>query len=315
MDITNFSNLESQVLSLFNSGNNTFEKLSENSGIAEKTLTSVIDSLVAKNILKFNAATQVYSYQSNVNGECVILDGNLLLPCTIIKLKDKILVCRGEWYEFPIDFDTRRIIWNVKIPNKTSSTLVDLIRSSVLKEKKSRIVQLPEHQNLVDKIVPFSKKIGLLIHCVGETNTDVSIIFKIPIIKNSDITPEHRGFKVRTEISTEELLKQLKLPVSERNYEEGIKLNRIFNFSDFVYSQNEIPIELNENGLNYLKITGIKKSFEFTYYNFLPNGVAKKIDTEQYDDSKEAIETLRAIFEKFPKQILSENNFLTEMED
>src|ERR1035437_9110696 len=201
MEIINFSNLETQVLSLFNSGYHTFEALLDNAGISEKTLTSVMEGLLSKNILSFNQVTKKYSYQTNVNGEYVILDGNLLLPCTVLKMKDKLLVSRGSWYEFPLDFDIRRIIWNVKIPAKTTSTLVDLISSSVLKEKKSKIVQLPEYQYLVDKIVPYSKTIGLLIHCVGETITDISIIFKLQIVKNAEITPEHRGFRVRTEIN------------------------------------------------------------------------------------------------------------------
>lgn len=315
MEIINFSNLESQVLSLFNSGYDTFETILDNAGISEKTLNSVLEGLISKNILSFNVTTKKYFYQTNVNGEYVILDGNLLLPCTVLRMKDKLLISRGSWYEFPLDFDIRRIIWNVKIPSKTTSTLVDLISSSFLKEKKSKIVQLPEYQYLVDKIVPYTKSIGLLIHCVGETITDVSIMFKLQVVKNSEITPEHRGFKVRTEINTDELLTELKLPVEERNYPEKIKLNQIYNFSDFIYSQNEIPIALDENGLHYLRITGIKKAFEFTYYRLTPSGTTVKLNVENYEDSKEAIDTLRAIFMNYPKQILAENEFLTEMED
>jgi hypothetical protein len=61
------------------------------------------------------------------------------LPVTIIKTKTKTLVSRGAWYEFPLDFDVRRIIWNVQLPNNNRSTLVDLIQNSILKEKKSKI--------------------------------------------------------------------------------------------------------------------------------------------------------------------------------
>jgi hypothetical protein len=313
MDIINFSNLESQVLSLFNSGKKTFDDINEIASIAEKTLTSVLEGLISKNILKLNQITREYEYQTKVNDEIVILDGNLLLPTTIIKLKDKMFITRGEWYEFPIDFDIRRIIWNVKLETKTNSTLVDLIRTSVLKEKKSKIVQLPEYTNLCNKIVPYSPTIGLLIHCVGEIVTDISIIFKIKINKSVDVTAEHRGFTVRSEISTEELIKTLNKPVAERKYQEEIKINQIHNFSDFIFSKNEIPISLSNNELTFIKITGIKKSFEITYFKMDVLGNIKKLDVESFDDSNEAIEKLRDIFKGFPSLILSENNFMSEM--
>ena len=312
MDIINFSNLESQVLNLFNLGNKTFDSINNLSSIAEKTLSSVLEGLISKNILKLNPISKEYEYQTKVNGEIFICDGNLLLPTTVIKLKDKILVTRGEWYEFPIDFDIRRIIWNVKLESKSNSTLVDLIRTSVLKEKKSKIVQLLEYENLCNKIVPYSPTIGLLIHCVGESVTDISIIFKIKINK-ADITAEHRGFTVRSEISTEELLTSLKKPIAERNYIKDIKINQIHNFSDFIFSKNEIPISLINNELTFVKITGIKKLFEITYFKMDVLGNVKKLDVESFDDSNEAIEKLRDIFKGLPTLILSENDFMSEM--
>jgi hypothetical protein len=311
MDVINFSNLESQVLNVFNQGKKTFESLIDSVSIGEKTLTNVLEGLISKNVLNFNPISKEYKYQSKVNGEIVILDGNLLLPTTIIKLKNKIIISRGEWYEFPLDFDIRRIIWNVKLESKTNSTLVDLIRTSVLKEKKSKITQLPEYANLVGKIVPYSPKIGLLINCVGEEVTDISIIFKIKI--GTDITLEHRGFTVRSEILTKELVDQLKLSVNERNFTENINLNQIFNFSDFIFSKNEIPVSISQNELTFVKITGIKKLFELTYFKIDVTGNVKKIDMETFEDSTEAIEKLRDIFKGLPTLILSENNILSEM--
>lgn len=313
MDVLNFSNLESQVLNLFNCGKKTFEQINDSASIAEKTLINVLEGLISKNILKLNSSTNEYEYQTKVTGEIVILDGNLLLPTTVLKMKDKIYVSRGEWYEFPLDFDIRRIIWNVKLETKTNSTLVDLIKTSVLKEKKSKIVQLEEYTNLCNKIVPYSKGIGLLIHCVGESVTDVSIIFKIKINPKSDVTVEHRGFTVRSEISTSELIAQLNKPVAERNYVEDLKINQIHNFSDFIFSKNEIPISLMNEQLTYIKITGIKKSFELTYYKMDAIGNVVKLDVESIDDPNEAIEKLRDIFKGLPSMILSENNFMPEM--
>lgn len=311
MDILNFSNIESQVLSSFNEGKKTFESILESVSVAEKTLNNVLEGLISKNILEFNPITREYKYQTNVNGEIVILDGNLLLPTTIIKTKDKILVSRGEWYEFPLDFDIRRIIWNVKLQKTTNSTLVDLIKTSVTKERKSKIQQLPEYQQLVNKIVPYTKDLGLLINCVGEEITDVSLIFKCWL--GTDIQIEHRGFMVRTEINTEELLTELKKPLAERNYAENILINKMFNFSDFIFSKNEIPVSISKDELNYVKITGIKKSFELTYFKLDINGNTKKVDVETFDDPNEAIDKLRDIFNGLPNMLLTKNNFLVEI--
>ena len=313
MEIINFSSLESHVLDTFNKGAKTFEAVSEAVSINEKTLNTIIEGLISKNILKINSKTNEFEYQTKVDGEIVILDGNLLLPTTIIKLEKEILVCRGEWYSFPLDFDVRRIIWNVKLDSKTNSTLVDLIRTSILKEKKSKIVQLPEHQNLVNKIVPYSKKLGLLINCVGEFVTDVTIQFKIKINQDQDISVEHKGFNVRTEISTEELISQIKLPVNERNYPENIKLNKIYELNEFLSSKNEIPISLINNELTYVKITGVKKGYELTYYKMNSIGSSVKFDTETFEDNNEAIEKLRDFFRGLPNIILSENQFLCEL--
>jgi len=314
MEIQNFSCLESQILTLFNQGKKTFDSLLDSVSFGEKTLTTTLEGLLSKNILKFNQTKNEYVYDSPINDEMVILDGNILLPTTIVRIPDRniMYVSRGTWYQFPIDFDVRRIIWNVKLQSKTNSTLVELIKTSVLKERKSKIIQLPEYEQLKNKIIPYSSKIGLLMNTIGEELTDVSIVFKIKL-SSDDICPEHRGFTVRTEISTEELLAQLKTPLAERNYVEGIKLNQIFNFSDFLFSKNEIPVSLINNELTYIKITGIKKQFEMTYYKLGMNGQNYKGNVEVYDDSNEAIEKLRDIFHGLPNLLLSENNFMCEL--
>jgi hypothetical protein len=313
MEVLNFSNLESQILTLINKGNKTFEALRDNSPLGEKTVYQVLESLVSKNILQLNTKTREYEYQTKVNGDMVILDGNVLLPTTIIKMNGKIYVSRGEWYEFEEDFDVRRIIWNVKLDSKTNSTLVDLIKSSVLKTKKSRIVQMPEYESLVNKVVPFSKKIGLHINCVGEEVTDISIIFKIALNQGDEIIFEHKGFNVRSEIETSALIDELKKPIAERDYENNIKLNRLFNFSDFIFSKNEIPIKFDNGELTYVKLTGIRKGFELTYFKVNNSGLVRKLDIEEIEDSTEAIEKLRDLFNGLPSAILSMNNFNVEM--
>jgi len=315
MFIANFTPLENQVLSLFNEGNKTFDKLLETVSFSEKTLVNTLELLLSKNVLKFNVEKNIYEYDSPINEEMIVLDGNILLPTTIIRMPDKniMYVTRGSWYKFPLDFDIRRIIWNVKVQSKTNSTLVDLIKTSILKERKSKIIQMTEYDSLRNKVVPYSNKIGLLLNTIGEDVTDVTIIFKIKLSED-DVSPEHRGFTIRTEIATQELLEQLKTPVAQRDYTK-IKLNHIFNFSDFIFSKNEIPLNLSNNELTYLKITGVKKQFEFTYYKLNFAGNVQKLDVETFDDSTEAIEKLRDLFNTLPTLILTENNFMCELSE
>lgn len=316
MVIENFSAFEMQILSLINDNKNTFKEIEENVSFGQKTLLLTLEALESKNILKFNKSKNIYEYDSPIDGEMLILEGNLLLPTTVIKIAEKqiMYVSRGNWYELPIDFDIRRIIWNVKLgDSKNNSTLIDLIKTSILKEKKSKIIQLPEYIQLQNKIVPYSKKIGLLINAVGEDVADVTILFKIKLT-DEEISLEHKGFTVRTEISSKELLDELKKSVSERDY-SNIKLNHIYNFSDFVFSKNEIPINLINGKLQYLKITAVKKMFELTYYELDKNGLVSKIDIEQYPNPDEAIEKIRDIFSGFATSVLIENNFISELND
>ncbi|MCK9417114.1 hypothetical protein M0Q97_10700 [Candidatus Dojkabacteria bacterium] len=316
MIIENFSANESQILSLINQDNNTFEKLLNNVQFSEKTLITSIESLISKKIIFFDIKNNEYKYDSKFDGEMIILDGNILLPTTIIKIPEKNLmyISRGEWYQFPINFDIRRIIWNVKIDTKTNSTLVDLIKTSVLKERKSRIIQLPEYENLKNKIVPYSDTIGLYLNTIGEEVTEVTILFKIKLEENSSVSIEHRGFSIRSEILTSELINELKLPINERNY-NNIKLNKIFNFSDFIFSKNEIPVSLTDKGLTFLRITGVKKMFEFTYIKMNFTGETQILQILEFDDSNEAIEHLRNIFNGLPNMILTQNNFFVELTD
>lgn len=313
MDIMNFSALESTFLSTFNNGYKSYEDLLEHTNFNEKTLSIIIEGLLSKNIIEFNTTKKEYQYQTKVEGEIVLLDGNVMLPTTIIRQKNELLVCRGEWYSFPLDFDVRRIIWNVKLDQKTNSTLVDLIQSSILKTKKPKIQQLPEYEGLKNKVVPYSDNISLSLKCIGEEITDVHIMFKIKISLDSDISVEHRGFVVPSEISTDQLIDELKKPVAERNYSENIKLNKMFNFSDFIFSNNEIPISHNDNVLTYFKITGIRKSLEITYYKMDISGNKEKLDVENFIDYNDGIDKIRELFRGFPEMILSDNHISVEM--
>jgi hypothetical protein len=315
MEVKSFTTLEATFLNKFNEGLNTFDKLKENVPFNEKTLQNILENMISKNIIKFDNIRKEYVYDTPVNGNMVILDGNIMLPTTILKMDNKILVTRGKWYEFPVDFDIRRIIWNVTLPSKSKSTLVDLIQQSVLKEKKSKIIQLPEYINLVNKLVPWSENIKLKINIVGENITDISILFVERLtFKNSEDFVEFREFSVRSEIDTKELITEIMLPANERNY-KNIKLNRIFNFSDFVFSNNSIPYLNDEESICYGKITAIRGKFEITYFRFDNSGKTEKLNVEEFIDATEGVEKIKELFSTYAESLLSRNEFLIEISE
>lgn len=318
-EIEKYSRLETEIIGLLNKGFNKRDKIIDNFSGSDKSFDISISSLINKNIVSYDKKNERYSFVDKTNGNLIILDGDLLLPVTVIKTNDKTYINRGLWYEVPNNFDIRRIVWNVNIPNQDktnngNNTLVELLKTSVLKERKSRIEQLPEYENLRNKIVPYSENIGLLIHTVGENVTDVSIIFKIKLLVSSDISIQHRGFTVRTEVSTQELIEELSKPVSDRNY-NNIKLNKVFSFSDFVHSGNEIPISLSNGVLEYVKITGIRKNVELTYMKLDHIGNNIKTDVVTFEDSNEGINVLFDIYNGFATKYLNKLGFLIENED
>lgn len=317
MKIESFTSLESEVLNLIGQGKNTLEQLSEGITFSDKLLTQTLETLCSKNILIFDTKSKQYKYDSPINKEMIVLEGNILLPTTIIKdpKNNCMYITRGNWYRFPLDFDIRRIIWNVKMVGKNNSTLVDMIRSSVLKERKARITHNSQYDNIRNKILPYSENISLYLNAIGDEITDVTIQFKIYLDKSDQKAPIHRGFNVRSEISTQELIGELKKPVAERDYVKNIKINLIYNLSDFIYSKNEIPVSLIDGVLNYVKISGVKKGYELTYYKLDGSGLNQKIDVETFDNPQEAIEKFRNIFKGLPYKILEKNNILLELQN
>lgn len=316
MNVESFSAMESEVLSLINQNIRKFEDIAEKVSFSEKILNQTLETLCSKNILVFNNKSKEYSYDSPINNEMVVLDGNILLPTTIIRMPEKgfMYVTRGEWYKFPIDFDIRRIIWNIKLVGKNNSTLVEMVRTSVLKERKSKIKHNTQYDALKNKIIPYNKNIGLLINAVGDDVTDVTMQFKVYFDESDPKAPIHRGFTVNTEISTNEMLAELKKPVNDRDYPKNIKINLIYNLSDFLFSKNEIPVSLIDGKFTYIKITGIKKGYELTYHEMNSSGVIKKVDVEMYDSPQEAIDKFREIFRGYASSILLKSNILCEVE-
>lgn len=318
MKLISFTNSESTLLSKLNEGYATFEELKSVVPYSDKTLKQVIESLVSKKIIVLDTKTGRYIYDSPVNGEKIILDGNLMLPTTVLKFKDRMLVSRGSWYQFPPDFDIRRIIWNVHLPmtKKQNSTLAELIQESVLKEKKSKIVQSTDltYKGLVNKLVPYSPTLMLKLNVVGDEKCDVSIIFKKLVNKiTDDIRVEFRGLTVRSEILTSELITELKKTVKDRVY-TNIHLNRIFNFSDFVFIGNEIPykFDIENKILYYAKITKVRGVIELTYFAMKDNGESEKVDVVSYDDAADGISKIKELFMMYAVKMVDGEDFYVE---
>ena len=310
---------EANFLDVLNKGFKRFEAIKENINFDENILQNVINSLTTKNIIKYDNIKQEYDYDSPVEGEKIILTGNILLPVTIIKRKDKILVTRGEWYEFPIDFDFRRIIWNVQLPNKSKSTLIDLIKESMLKERKSKLIQVNEYKDLVGKFVPYNNNLKIKLNIIGEELSDVTLIFMLKLKMNEknnfDLNEESfvefREFTVKSFIQTKDLINELTCNQEERNF-ENIKINKIFNFSDFIFLNNAFPIRFDKNIIEFVKITGIKQKLQLTYYEFDNMGSIKKNNVEEFVEIENGINLLKELFNDLPQKILLQNDILVE---
>jgi hypothetical protein len=309
------SSQEAQVISLISDGKKSFEEMKEIFPFGEKQLYKTIEVLISKNIIKFDTKTKVCEFDTEIVGERVVLDGNILLPMSIIKMphRNSMMITRGTWYEFEYDFDIRRIIWNVRLfplskdPQQSNQTLVDLIKSTVLKERKTKTIQEEQYKQLVNKLVPYSDNIVLQLKVIGEEVTDVNIIFRHYIGEN-DIKYEYRGFMVSSSISTVELISSLKIPSKDRDFTKLIHINRIFKLSDFIFSNNEIPISLQDNSLIVMRLTNIKKKFKLDYFKIGITGERKAFKSDEYE-IEDGIKVIRENFEGYTLSYLNSLNF------
>lgn len=308
--------LETQLMTIISKGYNTFEAINDELEkeyiVAERSVIETLQSLQSKNMIEFDTKTKKYSNAGGFGpNDYVILEGNMLLPVTVIEIPEEGIkyITRGNWYKVPIDFDIRKIIWNIALDTKNKSTLTELIRTSVMKERKSKIRHNAEYDMLKNKIIPYSDKIKLYINAVGEEVTDVTIMFQIKFGTANNV---FTGFTVHTEISTKEMLDELSKPKEQRDYVTNIKLNRIYNISDFILSKNEIPVMVQDDKLTYCKITGVKKNFELTYFEMDSFGTTKKVDIEEYDSIGDLIEVLKKYFEGFTGVVLDENEMYVD---
>jgi hypothetical protein len=327
IDVTKFESNEAQVLSLISRGKGSIKEMMEEFQFSEKHLLKTIEILLSKHIITFDLDDKSYKFDKPIIGERIILDGNIILPMTVFRNKKEntTIISRGKWYKFnDVDFDLRRIIWNVKTnfmnnPNATNQTLVDLIKTTVLKEKKSKNVQVEGWKMLQNKVVPYSNQIGLVLNIIGEINTDIHIRFE-ELFSNSEKNEELQtmwkftGFSVPSVIKTEQLTSTLKLPAKERQFKKSIEIDHIFKLSDFIFLGNEIPIKFKNGILEYVKLKSVKKNFEFQYFKVDSNGEKRLYETENYE-IEHGINKLREFFTNYTLGFLNNLEFEVEISE
>lgn len=284
--------------------------------ISEKYYDRIISDLLAKNLIKINADR--ISYTTPVNDSIIILKGDLLFPVTIIEREDYKLVTRGIWYKLPKNFDVRRIIWDCELynnGNNKNNSLVDLLISQEFVVEKSENNVMKEYNHLIDKMIPYSDNLYLHIKSVNTQSTDILITFDMKLTESDkSFTAMNAFFKVKSEISTGEMLNELNKESSLRNF-QNIKLNNVISVSDLILKNNEIPIEyVTGNGRNYVGGDTIK----YVYIETLKNGITysiktknssgsiKTIENYEYNSITEGIESIMVLCKKFIDKIFSQ---------
>lgn len=281
--------------------NPVYEDLREMFGqYPDDKFVTLVDALTAMNLIAFDKKTNKYSVETNkIIGEQIILDGETNLPVTIIEVpkENKKYISRGVWYELPLDFDIRRIKWNVvlfKDKDGEEVRLTDYLKSVALKEKKSKIKHNPEYDMLRNRIVPYSSKLKITLKSIGDEVTDAIMTFYQP---TSEANVLFNGLTVATTISTKQLIKALESPKEERKWSEQLDINRVYSVNDFITKNNEIMISAEDGEIVYARITGIQKGFELSIFKQSKIGAQSKIDVETYYTYEELQARIRELLE------------------
>lgn len=325
------STIEASVLEhITKNGKVSRKQLIEDLKISDTSVDIVVNKLINTNVIKEDE-NSVLQYIVPLKDDVVILDGQLLLPVAVIDEGETKIISRGgKWYRFPKDFDIRRIIWNVDMVenngNEKNSSLVDLLKSTIVKTRKSSIVQLEEYLNLVNKIVPYNEDIGLHLLKIGSDETDIHIIFKIKLRTPDGIEGTYKGFSARSVISTVELIGEINKDPDDRNY-DNIRVDHQIDLNDTLFLNNEFPIAfykdmkatVKEEGqrisgtvLKVAKITKIKNSLELNIITRNAFGDNKVIQTLTYDSISEGIEYILNESKPLIDLLFRKNDFILE---
>ncbi len=288
---------ESVVLNMLNKGYDTVAKMLDSwvdeYNYSEVSLHETIETLeAAGTIVTKNVGNETtVEYTKPLEGDLVMLDGELLLPVTIIEFpRDNCkYVCRGNWYKFKADFDVRRIIWNPIVENTNQSDLTQLIKSTVNKNvqlakgKTNNIKQLSEYKQLVNKLVPYSDNIALHILTVGEFVTRVKMIM-FQHHDSEDLIVQHNKCFVITDIDTKELIAELRKSKEERDW-KNILLPKMLDTQDFIINGCEVPIKFQESTLTtqVVRFTTSANTYAIETLNIDSMGTIRVVDTDRFE--------------------------------
>lgn len=312
-----FMNIEIEFINKFKEGFETLEEIVDNSSLSWNSVKMVAEQLTAKGIITFDTKTKKYKFTEPLDKDkTIVLSGNILLPVSIIKRNGFTYINRGTWYKFEGDIDIRNIIWNVELPTKNNRKieLVELVKNSVLKVKKSKIVQVEEYKKLQNVIIPWNNNIHFKVITVGEEATEVQLMFVFRL-GSEDINVQWRDMSVRTLIKTEQLLEQLYKKADERVFSD-IELNRIYNKSDFIFANNCFPVAISKNQIKYLEISAIRGKFELTEFVFNQNGSKSRTgEIYSYNNISEGINFLSELFDEKVLPLIEKLDFMIETEE
>lgn len=309
----------------------TRQELIKDIKVSESSIDIIINKLLSNNVIKL-CDDSTYQYVQPLTDDIIILDGQLLLPVAVIDEGDTVIISRGsKWYRFrKEEFDIRRIIWNVDMVdnngNSNNQTLVDLLKSTITKEpKKSTITQSAEYLNLVNKIIPYNKDIGIHMLKIGDELTECNIIFKINM-SDGIIEYDFKGFSSHNTLSTIEIMSEINKSTDERNY-QNIHIDREIDIRDIIFKGNAIPIGFCDSKSNllptktlsgsFLKILKIKeiKNKLVVEFGMLSNlGILTITNEESYDSISEGIESILNITKPFVDLLLRKNDFHIDVE-
>lgn len=327
------STLESSIIGCINSGIQTFDEIRDKLKISESVLEENLANFCATNLLRYNKTNNKYEWEQPLLEEIVFLNGDLRFPVNYIYLDDKLFVNKGrEWIELDKHFDKRRIIWNFEIVNDdeefreyqelSDTDLIALLRNSVVKYKKTKNKQLPEYENLRNKIIPFSDVIKLKLTTIGEIKTDCDLLMVITFDVDNAFQ-EYRKFFIKSLISTKELIECLELAPTNRRYSSMIGLDKMVRFRDIIVSGNCIPIKYvydengKENGLEYLELSFRNRSeIKSTLKEFNLGGSKDLIVSDIVLTEEELVEQLKNK-ENAPllHRLIESQNFMLEILD
>lgn len=314
-----YTNVESEILNIISINDSPLklDEILEKTTLGEHTVLSVLTNLVTKKILKFDG--EKYIYQIASKNKKLILNGNLLLPVTIIRRDGFTFICRGKWYKISgEDFDVSRIVWNTVMNlSGEKSTLVELIEQQLLSTPNIKVTQLPEYKQLQNKKIIYNNNLDILVKVVGKENTKINICFKEKVYDtegdklNNNLSYDFTVMEIPAIINTDMLLSYLK-PTEENAPKIEIELPKLITISDIIFNGNTFPISYDKKTVTFYSIEKNKHKMVLTKKVIDFNGVEIELDSDTYDNLEYGTDFVSSNLEYAREMVLKSGIILEE---